>query len=118
MAEKATCPWCGAERKPLVFSGREWKCGSFRDSVGKWQSVECKLRCRVAELEAIVGAIDELRADEGEWVMILCKNPGDSGPSQVVKITGDWTNWEPERFGGDTLTEALQAALAAKRAET
>ena len=59
-------------------------------------------------------AIDELRSEEGDCVTILCDNPDFHGPNNAVVCCGGWTDWEDRRFSGDTLLEALQAAVAAK----
>lgn len=63
-----------------------------------------------------VGAIDALRAKEGDSVTILCDNPDFNGqPNCAIECSGEWTNWEPRRFAGDTVLSCLCAATAARR---
>lgn len=64
---------------------------------------------------------NELRADEGSGVELLCDNPDFNGqPNNAVVCCGDWTGWDEQRFTGDTIVEALrnahQAMIAAKAA--
>lgn len=64
----------------------------------------------------IVAAVNELRAEGGACVEFCCPNEDFNGqPDEIVDVTASWTDWEPRRFGGDTLLAALQLALAAKR---
>ena len=63
----------------------------------------------------ICNAIGELNAEEGNGVNILAANPDFGGPSYAIETTGDWTNWQPVRFEGDTQVEALENAVEAKR---
>lgn len=63
--------------------------------------------------EIIVNCINILRNEEGSSVEILCENP-DGEPTNVVVVSDDWTDWEPRRFGGNTLLDALRAAVAAR----
>lgn len=64
----------------------------------------------------IVAMINELRAEEGSSVTIVCDNPDFNDlPDRAVDCSGEWTNGSEERFGGDTLAQALAAAVAAKR---
>jgi hypothetical protein len=57
--------------------------------------------------------IHQLRAEEGAEVAIMCPNP-EGPPNEAVEITDDWTGWEPRRFTGDTLLQALEGAASAK----
>src|SRR6185437_13396263 len=63
----------------------------------------------------ICSLIDELRAEDGCSIQLLCDNP-DPPPKNAVNVSGDWTNWEDRRFEGETLIDCLRAAAAAKRA--
>lgn len=55
--------------------------------------------------------VEELRANEGASVEILCDNPDFNGqPNCVVVLYDDWTHWKEQRFGADTVLEALRAA--------
>jgi uncharacterized protein YjaG (DUF416 family) len=58
--------------------------------------------------------IQVLRADEGDSVDALCDNPESFGPANAVECCGAWTEWLDTRFSGETLREALEAAVAAK----
>lgn len=70
----------------------------------------------VERLWAFTESIDRLREPDGASVTIFCDNP-DPGhhPTCAVEIYDDWTNWQPERFTGETLTEALDAAEKMRR---
>lgn len=71
------------------------------------------------ELERLVAemtAIHALRAGEGHSVTILCDNPDFDGPNNAVEVCADWTDWKERRFTGETLLEALQAAIAGRAA--
>lgn len=67
---------------------------------------------RAATAIRMYAAIETLRAEEGDSVIILCDNP--EGPC-AVECSGEWTNWFEERFDGDTTILALENAVA-KRA--
>jgi len=61
--------------------------------------------------------INELRADEPNYVGILCPNPEGEGPdNEAVEVCADWTDYKDRRFYGSTLLEALEAALTGKEA--
>lgn len=72
---------------------------------------------RGPEAIRIMILVDELRSDEGDAVELLCDNPED-GPNNAVVCCGEWTKWEPQRFFGDSLEEALQSAVTAKHGVT
>lgn len=55
--------------------------------------------------------IEILREGEGASVTLLCDNPGPDGPNNAIEIADDWTDWQPVRFTGETLTHALRAAI-------
>ena len=56
--------------------------------------------------------IDNLRKEQGSGIDIFCDNENDFGtmPTNAIEIKASWTNWEPKRFYGNTLTEALAHA--------
>lgn len=60
-------------------------------------------------------AIGELNFEEGSGVNILAGNPDLSGPSYVIEVTADWTNFQSVRFEGDSTVEALEIAVTSKR---
>lgn len=55
--------------------------------------------------------IEILRVGEGASVTLLCDNPGFDGPNNAVEVADDWTDWQPMRFTGETLTHALRSAV-------
>jgi hypothetical protein len=66
---------------------------------------------------AVEGWINELRDEEGDAVTIVSDNADFNGlPNCAVDCVGEWTDWKERRFGGDTLTLALHAAVVARRA--
>ncbi len=69
----------------------------------------------MSKAEEILQLIDELRADEGASVLILCQNPDFNGQkNEAVICQAGFTKWAEERFDGDTLVEALRAAAKAQ----
>jgi hypothetical protein len=74
---------------------------------------------REMESRAVVveNCINILRNEEGSSVTILCENPEGGGdePLNVIEVCDDWTGWNPRRFGGNTLREALETACRMKR---
>lgn len=81
-----------------------------------------ELRAKLAERHdmetrcvACMTIINTLRMDEGNSIDILCDNP-DGPPNNAVECNGDWTEWETQRFEGDTLLTALEAAFKAYKA--
>lgn len=71
-------------------------------------------------LEAVLAmhAINELRAEEGSAVTILCSNPEPVSRDQeeTIVVCASWTGWNEMRFAGETVHEALVAAFTAKQA--
>lgn len=62
-----------------------------------------------------VDCIEFLREEEGDSVTINSPNPDfDGGPDHVVECSGDWSDWDIRRFGGNSLLEALELACAEK----
>lgn len=58
--------------------------------------------------------VEQLRAAEGHSVVIVNDNPDFNGqPGAFVECVGDWTGWEPQRFTGNTIDEALGNAIVA-----
>lgn len=46
----------------------------------------------------------------------MCKNPDFVGPNRIIDVCDHWTEWQAARFEGDTLEDALEAALTSKEA--
>ncbi len=58
--------------------------------------------------------VEQLRAAEGNWVLIVCDNPDFNGqPDAKVLCCGAWTDWHDELFTGASIDEALGNALVA-----
>jgi hypothetical protein len=75
-------------------------------------------RAAIARLKRMVeemALVHELRAPEGASVTVCCPNP-EGPPNEAVEVVDDWTGWVEERFTGDTLLDALGAALKARQA--
>ena len=65
------------------------------------------------EPEALtVKLIEQLAEPEGDSVTIVCPNPDfDGGPNRRIIVNGYWTGHRDVYFDGDTLNDALYAAL-------
>lgn len=61
-----------------------------------------------------VEAIEELRSPEGSSVLILCDNE-EGNPNNAIEVVGPYTGWEPKRYGGGSVVDALFRAVAQKR---
>lgn len=58
--------------------------------------------------------VERLRDREGNDITIVCDNPDFNGqPNNKVICNGGWTEWEDRQFFGETISEALGAALVA-----
>lgn len=95
----ADVPTCGVERVATAGSADSWAPGDPTS----------------ARSVVIVRLIEELRADEGDTVVINCENP-EGPPQQAIDCNGGWTGWNDLRFDGATLLECLRAAAAARAA--
>jgi hypothetical protein len=63
--------------------------------------------------------LNQLRADEGSSVTILCDNPDFNGePNCTIECQAEWTGWTRQRFTADTLLECLERAEARMNAFT
>lgn len=72
------------------------------------------LLARRSSLEDSFALIDKLTFDEGGTVTLLGVNPDFDGPDYAVLCSGEWTGWQDERYEGNTLNDALRAAVDAK----
>lgn len=60
--------------------------------------------------------VEALRAPEGAEVCLFCDNPDvGMGANNALEVCDDWTEWRHVRFEGDTILEALRAALRASK---
>lgn len=57
--------------------------------------------------------VNRLRDEEADSVTILCDNP-EGPPNNAVECCGFWTGFAERRFEGETIRDALSAAVAAK----
>lgn len=61
--------------------------------------------------------IEAIRADEGHCITISCDNPDfNEQPNSAVDVVADFTAWRIQRFTGDTVYAAIEAAYAAMMA--
>jgi hypothetical protein len=67
------------------------------------------------ECTKICNAINVLNEDEGSGVNILAANPDFRWPNNAIEVTGEWTNWQTVRYEGDSVLQALEKAVEAKR---
>lgn len=65
---------------------------------------------------ATLEAINYLTDREVSTVTLVHSNPDFCGPAEVVYCNGYWTDFGGIRFEGDTRLDALEKAVAAKRA--
>lgn len=70
----------------------------------------------MTDIEAIhcMKLIDALRADEADSVTIGCDNPDFEGPDHYIECDGEWLQFTPSRFTGDSILECLQKACGAR----
>lgn len=92
----------------LGFSGMyTWLSGQFDQMDRKVKDAENDRR--------LVLALNELRWQEGASVSIHCDNPDFNGLSNsAIEVSDDWTGWQPLRFVGDNVLEALESAVSEK----
>lgn len=81
------------------------------------ERLNLEARKHVSELISIIGDIEQVRTQEGHSVTILCDNPeAESGSMPAaVEVSGDFTDWETQRFYGATWQDALSTAANASR---
>jgi hypothetical protein len=61
----------------------------------------------------IWAAIEQLTAEEGCSVTVLCANPDFNGqPQHAIDCNGDWTGWADQRFAHDNHVECFRMAVA------
>ncbi|KKK95420.1 hypothetical protein LCGC14_2673020 [marine sediment metagenome] len=111
-----------AEEAMIPKQGRMYPCkhcGLSRD--GKSQPHNClsALKAEVDRLEAIVGPLNRLRAEDGVEVSFWCDKPNDpDAPTSIVCVRADWTDAEKDfcaqDFCGETIAEALKDAEEAR----
>lgn len=64
--------------------------------------------------EKIVAAIEELRSGAAATVTLHPPSGDIFVPFCTIECTADWTGFNSESFAGDSLLEALEAAVAKK----
>lgn len=71
---------------------------------------------RIRTAVATCAAIEWLRSCEGDTVQILCDNPDPDGRDDQAAVIccGGWTNYQDERFNGDSVLAALDRACRAR----
>ncbi len=71
--------------------------------------------CETPEVAAM-RYIEQLRADEGDSVTILCDDPeADSRDKRLaVECCGAWTDWRELRFYGESVLQCLAKAITAR----
>lgn len=110
--KEGNCPHCNSEQ-----IGQLWTCGTFRATPDN-QTRDCRifqLEAEIERLQAIVGPIEELRAED--YIILHSGTPSEYKRTQeAVEVAAEWTNGETEYFHGDTLADALKAAVDAKAA--
>ena len=74
------------------------------------------LEARVDELVGAFSHIEQLRADEGDSVTILCDDPeADTVDQQLaVECCGAWTDWRERRLYGPSVAACLASAADAR----
>ena len=60
-------------------------------------------------------AVNELRAEEGSSVTISCDNADFGGPASHIEVCSDWTDWKQRGYYDQSVVDALESAVAAKR---
>jgi hypothetical protein len=72
--------------------------------------------CEMPEVAAM-RYIEQLRANQGASVTILCDNEEATYRSEqmAIEVCDDWTGWEQWRFYGETVVQCLAKALGARR---
>lgn len=93
---------------------REWE--EYRAKQAEQDKKAADLRAKRDAAEtpeaAAMRHIETLRATEGDSVTILCDNPDpiDRDHQCAVVCNGEWTEWQDQRFHGETLLQALARA--------
>jgi len=67
------------------------------------------------EWTVVGGLVDRLLEEEGNQVILTGPNPEFFGPSHIVDVVGEFTQWNIRRFAGESRREALEKALRAMR---
>lgn len=82
----------------------------FSGDVSQMKVISYASRCSL-DIQAMA-LIRELTQGEGESLNILCPNPdfGAGSPNYAVELSSEAWDYEPMRFGGDSLLAALKAA--------
>lgn len=74
------------------------------------------VNCATQVLEMLT-LMEALREEEGNTVEI-CSDAADFGvPNCSINCTGEWTQWEPLPFYGDTVLDCLRKAAEDKKSK-
>lgn len=74
------------------------------------------LQAELDRLRILTTAIDALRRDEGDSVLLAADNPDFDGPNSVVSVCGAWCGFQERTFFGDSPADALAKAVKAREA--
>lgn len=78
-----------------------------RDSICRWA-----IGTRESDSDAAMRFIDKLRADYGTVTILPDNEEADTKAEQVaIDCCGEWTNWQDQRFYGETILQCLAKAV-------
>lgn len=72
----------------------------------------------VSRAEELLQAMADLRSEEGDSVTLCADNAEFDGPAARVVCNGAWTGWNDEDFTGDSLIDAMHAAVKIRETRT
>jgi hypothetical protein len=91
---------------------------TFQEAARELNRSRRKLAWQVARADELLEAINELRKDEGDSVTLVADNAEFGGPAAKVVCNGAWTGWNDEDFTGDSMIDALHAAMKIRETRT
>jgi len=78
-----------------------------RDSICRWA-----IGTRESDSDAAMRFIDKLRADYGTVTILPDNEEADTKAEQMaIDCCGEWTNWQDQRFYGETILQCLAKAV-------
>lgn len=93
----------------------EWW-AELHSSLFRLDEGKCNADAERDRLRGIVDPLEELRANEGASVLVICDNPSFGGPGCAIEVTDQWTQCSDQRITGDNLADCLAKAVQMKRA--